>query len=163
MANEKELKQAKSVFDTICRMMDKNELRYNKDEEKFIISCVLHGDDIPMDMIFAVRPEAQVVSLLSPMPFKMPEDKRVEGAVATSMASYGLVNGYFDFDMNDGEIRFRMVSSYHESILGEDLFEYMLMVSAHTIDEYNDRFLMLAKGMWNIEQFIEWENNRRGE
>lgn len=163
MANEKELKQAKSLFDSICKMMDKNELHYKKDEEKLIISCMIHGDDIPMDIIFAVRPEAQVVSLLSPMPFKMPEDKRVEGAVATSIANYGLVNGTFDYDINDGEIRFRMVSAFRESILSEELFEYMLIVSVHTIDDYNDRFLMLAKGMWTIEQFIEWENKKNAD
>lgn len=163
MANEKELKQAKSIFDTICKMLDKNDLTYKKNEEKLIISCVIHGDDIPMDILFVVNPRAEVVSLISPMSFKMGEDKRVDGALAVCIANYGLVNGTFDYDINDGEIRFRMVSSYRESILSEELFMYMLMVSAHTVDEYNDKFLMLAKGMWGIEQFVEWENKKNAD
>ena len=34
----------------------------------------------------------------------------------------------------------------------------MLMVSAATIDEYNDKFLMIAKGMISFEQFLESES-----
>ena len=43
-------------------------------------------------------------------------------------------------------IMFRMTSSSGESILGEDLFEYVILVSARTVDDYNDKFLMLSKG-----------------
>jgi hypothetical protein len=89
----------------------------------------------------------------------MPEDKRVEGAIAVSVANYGLVDGSFDYDISDGEIRYRLTSSYRESILSDDLFEYMIMCAASTVDDYNDRFFMLAKGMIDVEKFVELENN----
>lgn len=44
------------------------------------------------------------------------------------------------------------------TLLCKELFEYMLMVSAATIDEYNDKFLMIAKGMISFEQFLESES-----
>ena len=31
----------------------------------------------------------------------------------------------------------------------------MLFVSANTVDRYNDRFMMLAKGNMTLDQFIE--------
>ena len=34
----------------------------------------------------------------------------------------------------------------------------MIMVSAGTIDNYNDKFFMLSKGMITLQQFIEQEN-----
>jgi hypothetical protein len=67
------------------------------------------------------------------------------------------VDGCFDYDLSDGQILFRLTSSYRDSLLSEALFEYMVMVSASTIDKYNDRFFMLAKGMISLEQFIEMD------
>ena len=81
--------------------------------------------------------------------------------MAVCVANYGLVNGTFDYDLSDGEIRFRIVSSFRESILSEELFNYMVLVAASTIDDYNDKFLMVSKGMLTIQQFIEWENGRK--
>jgi hypothetical protein len=69
-----------------------------------------------------------------------------------------LKDGSFDYDINDGEIRFRLTSSYRESILSKELFVYMIGVSIGTIDQYNDKFFMLSKGVMSIQQFIEQEN-----
>ena len=54
---------------------------------------------------------------------------------------------------------FRMTNSFMESKLGEEAFAYMLFCSCQVIDEYNDKFLMLAKGMVSIEQFLSSLNN----
>jgi hypothetical protein len=35
----------------------------------------------------------------------------------------------------------------------------MMMVAASTVDNYNDKFFMLSKGMITIQQFIEQEGN----
>lgn len=161
MDDEKVLKQAKTVYETICSMLDKNEWKYKRHDEDLVIQCGATGEDLPMDIIIVVNARAQVVSLISPMPFRIAQDKRVDGALAVCAANYGLVNGTFDYNLADGDIRFRMVSSFRESILSEELFLYMIMVSAKTIDDYNDKFLMISKGMWTIQQFIEWENSRK--
>ena len=95
---------------------------------------------------------------MSRFPFDIPEDKRVDAAIAVCVANYYLVDGSFDYDITEGTITFRLTSSYRESSLGEDLFEYMIMCSAATVDAYNDKFFMLAKGMMTVQQFIEQEN-----
>lgn len=140
-------KSGENVYATICKMFDNLGYRYKRHDDDLVISCTVQGEDIPMDILFVIRSERQIVQLLSPMPFAVPEDKRMEMAIAVTVASNKLVDGSFDFDLADGKIVFRQTSSYMESILGEELFTYMLMVSARTIDEFNDKFLMLAKGM----------------
>ena len=105
-----------------------------------------------------VKPKNQVVQLLSRLPFQIPEEKRVDAAIAICVANNGLVDGSFDYDISDGDITFRLTTSYRESTLGADLFEYMILVSAGTIDDYNDKFFMIAKDMMSIQQFIEKEN-----
>ena len=92
------------------------------------------------------------------LPFKFPEDKRVEGAIAATAANHGMVNGSFDFDMSDGEMLFGCVNSYKNGDFNEDIAYYMISVAVSTVDEYNDRFFGIAKGMISIQDFIEKEN-----
>ena len=155
MSNEVNMELAKRTFDTLVNMFETRNLKYDKNEEELIVRSGIKGDDLPIDFIVVVKPRNEVVQFLSKLPFNMPEDKIIDGAIAASAANYGLVDGSFDYNVMDGSIIFRLTSSYRDSILSEDLFEYMIMVSAATIDEYNDKFFMLAKGMIDIQKFIE--------
>lgn len=159
MAEELDMQKAQEVYATIIRMLDNMEWKYEKHEDDLLIKSGVKGDDLPIEFIMVVRPKNQVVQFISSMPFNMPEDKRVDGAIAVCVANYGLIDGSFDYDLRDGEIRFRLTCSYRESTLSEELFNYMVMVSASTVDNYNDKFFMIAKGMMTVQQFIEQENS----
>ncbi len=154
-----DVQQAKQVFATMVKMLDGRGWHYQKDEENLIIRSGVTGDDLPVEFIIVVDAEREVVRFLSKLPFSMPEDKRVDGAIAVCVANNGMVNGSFDYDIGDGDIVFRLTTTFKSgSILTEDVFEYIIMVSASTVDEYNDKFFMLAKGMITVQQFIEQEN-----
>lgn len=157
MAEEMNMQKAKQVYNTLIRMLDTRDWKYEKHEEDLLIKSGIKGDDLPIEFIVVVKPKNQVVQFLSRLPFNMPEDKRVDGALAVCVANYGLIDGSFDYDLSDGEITFRLTSSYRESTLGEDLFEYVIMCAAITVDNYNDKFFMISKGMMTVQQFIEQE------
>ena len=159
MAEEMNMRKAVEVYNTLIHMLDTRDWKYEKHEDQLLIKSGIRGDDLPIEFIVLVKPRNQVVQFYSSLPFRMPEDKRVDAAIAVCVANYGLVDGSFDYDISDGEIRYRLTSSYRESTLGEDLFEYMIMVAASTVDQYNDKFFMLSKGMMSVQQFIEQENN----
>lgn len=156
MADEK-LERTQKVYETLCSTLDSHGWHYKKNEERLSIDCGAHGEDLPMEITIRVDAERQLIMLLSHLPFVISEDKRLDMAIATSIANNGMVDGSFDFDITDGHMFFRMTSSFIESEIGSELFTYMLMVSCHTIDEYNDRFLMLGKGMMSIEDFMKKE------
>lgn len=158
MAEEMNMQKAKEVFNTLVKMLDTRDWKYEKHEDKLLIKSGVKGDDLPVEFIVVVNPRNEVVQFISAMPFNMPEDKRVDGAIAVCAANYGLVDGSFDYDLRDGKILFRLTSSYRESTLSEDLFEYMIMCAASTVDQYNDKFFMIAKGMMTVQQFLEQEN-----
>jgi len=151
------MKEAKKVFDTLVRMLDERDWKYEKHEDELLIRSGIKGEDLPIEFLMVIKPKNQLVQFLSKLPFSFPDDKRVDGAIAICAANYGLIDGSFDYDITDGEIIFRLNSSYRESVLGPDLFEYMIMVSASTVDNYNDKFFMLSKGMITIQQFLEQE------
>lgn len=157
MADEKNLKLAKSVYNSLCEMLDEKNVRYDKHQDDLIISFITGGDDIPMQFLVKVDAERQLIRVLSPIPVTFGEEKRVEGAIATCHATYVLADGSFDYDFQTGKVLFRLTSSYMDSLISKNLFEYMIIIAIHTVDKYNDKFFMLAKGQMSIEEFCNQE------
>lgn len=155
MADEKNNAFAKTVFTTLCDVMERRGWKYEKDEKDLTVHFIVSGDDIPMQFILVIDAERQLIRLMSPLPFKMSEDKRIDGAIATCAASFGLADGSFDYDLTEGRIIFRMTASFRESLIGEELFHYMIECSCVTVDEYNDKFLAIDKGLLSVSDFIE--------
>ena len=150
--------KAEETYKALCTAIDSRGWNCEKIDFLKVVFFVVHGDDIPMDIMIRIDEANQRVTLISKMPFKMSEDKRLEGSIATCCANFGLVDGHFDYNISDGEITFRMTSSYMECSFAEDRFSYMMDVSSNIIDEYNDKFLALNKGMLSIEDFITHES-----
>ncbi len=159
MSDEKNILIARQVYATLCAALDARKWNYQKEEDELLVHFGVNGDDIPMQFIIVVDAERQLVRLMSPLSFKMCEEKRMEGAIATCVASYGMADGSFDYDLSDGRIVFRMTASYRESQLGEGLFQYMISCACAMVDHYNEQFLALDKGLISISDFIEKENN----
>ena len=152
------LKHAKKVFATLIKMMDANNLKYEKLEDDLVIRSGFNTDDFPVEFIISIDAERDLVRFMSKLPFSMPEDKRVDGAIAVCVANNGMVNGSFEYDITKGDILFKMVTSYRGDVdLSTDVFEYMMNVSVGTIDRYNDQFFMISKGMMSIQDFITKE------
>lgn len=145
---------ALDTFATLCQALDNNDWKYKKDEEELVIECGAQGDDLPMDINIHVDAERNVVLLFSRLPFVIQEDKRLDVAIAVSAVNNVLADGCFDYDVTNGRMYFRMTNSFIESKLSQEVFAYMLYCSCQTIDEYNDKFLMLAKGMLDMEKFL---------
>lgn len=153
MADELKKKYAERAFSTLCAALDARQWNYKKEEEKLLVHFGVNGDDLPMKFIIFVDVDRQMVRLLSPLSFKMSEDKRVEGAVAVCMASYGMADGSFDYDISDGSISFRMTESFRGCSLGEGVFQYLIACACAMVDKYNDKFLALSKGLIDIKAF----------
>ena len=155
MDEKKNLAQGQAVFATLCSALDKAEWKYEKNEEKLHIKCGVKGDDFDIDIIISVDAERRLTMLYSHLPFVVGDDKRLDLAIAVSAVNNILAHGCFDYDISDGHMFFRMANTYNGCTPSEAVFTYMLFASCQTIDEYNDKFFMLAKGMITIEQFLE--------
>ena len=155
MADARQLKQARTVYDTLRDALNAREWHYDEEAEKLTIRLNVTGDDIAMRLIFIVDAERQLLRLLSFLPFKVKEDKRTELAVAICETNYAMADGGFDMDLSDGSILFRINASYRDSIIGEELVQYVISCACHTIDKYNDLYLMLSKGLMDLSTVIE--------
>lgn len=152
---------AKKNFNILIAMLEQQKLKYTIEQNRQDFSHVrirFTGEDLPMDLHLLFRPERQMVSLFSPMPFVIPEARRQEAAIAVTAANHGLADGSFDLNLSDGTVRFRLTAAFMDTTLSPALFEYLLYVAADTIDRYNDRLLALSEGTMTLEAFLETDS-----
>lgn len=147
--------KTRSVFATACKSLDDRDWHYQTEEQedKLLIRLRVTGDDLPMDITFIANSRKQCVEIFSSMPFHIAEDKRIDAALAVSIVNNSLINGTFDFDIKDGEMHFRVNQSYVDATIGVDTMTYLFSIVVNTVDDYNDKFLMLGKGMLSWESF----------
>ena len=158
MSNENVMTAAKETYQLLCNTLDHLKFPFERKDDDLCIVSHVRGDDLPIDLLVTVEAEKQLVLVLSRMPLAIPEEKRLDMAIAVSVANNMLVDGNFDYDINKGIINYRMTASFIESRLSDEAFKYLVFASCQVIDEFNDKFLMLAKNMISISQFIDSMN-----
>lgn len=151
---DEQVMQARRVYEAICRYLDNNNWDYSKDDEKMMVSFQITGDDFPVAILMDVDAEREIVRAISMLPFKMCEEKRIDGALALTVINYKLVNGCFDYDLSDGFTVFRLASYYGKEDVSDALIQYMIGTTYATVNEYNDKLLGLNKGMLKLEELI---------
>ncbi len=155
MAEANEMALAKTVFEDLCAALDRRQWKYKKNEDDLVVTFGFAGEDIPMDFVLVVDADRQLLRMFSKLPFAVPEDKRMDLAIATCVATYRLTDGSFDYDISTGEIVFRLTASFRESKIGDGLFEYLVVCSNVVVDEYNDKFFAISKGLLSVSDFIQ--------
>ena len=149
----------------LTAMLDRQNLMYTVEEESDArISIRIHfqGEDLPLTLHIVLRTDRQIATVFSVMPERFPESRLTEAALAVAVANQGLIDGSFDLNMKTGEVRFRLTSSYIETVLSEMLFSYLMYVSAETVDRYNDRFTALSRGEADLAEFLRLEQQDAG-
>ena len=151
----KKEKKAQEVFRTLCEHLKDRKWTYETHEADKVVTFGVNGDDIPMHFVLQIDAERELIRLHSPLNMPFPEEKRLDGAIATCQVNYRLADGSFDYEYTTGKVYFRMTSSYRDSLISKELFDYMISCACYTVDEYNDKFLMLAKGALPLESFLK--------
>lgn len=145
--------EGRAVFQSLVQHLHDIKLNFEEKEleDRFMIKFNMSGDDIPMRFFIYVNPAHQILTIHSPMPVTFSAEKIDEACKAICAINYRLVDGDFQIDIRDGEVLFNMSNSYAGSLISNDVFNYMLGMSINIVDEYNDKLLMLSKGLIDFE------------
>ena len=151
------MKEAKVIFDSLVSHLNNIKLNFAQEEleDRFVIRFNMNGDDIPMRFFLYINPNQRIITLHSPQPVKFPEDKIDLGCKAVCAINYRLTDGDFQIDIRDGEVLFNMSNSYAGSLISDEVFNYMLGMSINIVDEFNDKLLMLSKGLIDLDALLE--------
>ena len=151
------MQEAKAVFESLVNHLNNIHLNFAQEEleDRFVIRFNMSGDDIPMRFFLYVNPNQRIITLHSPQPVKFSEDKLDIGCKAICAINYRLTDGDFQIDIRDGEVLFNMSNSYADSLISDEVFNYMLGMSINIVDEFNDKLLMLSKGLIDLDTLLE--------
>ena len=149
-------KEAKVVFDSLVAHLHKIKLNFAQEEadDRYVIRFNMSGDDIPMRFFLYVNTDKQIITLHSPQPVTFSADKIDLACKAICAINYRLTDGDFQIDVRDGEVLFNMSNCYAGSLISGDVFDYMLGMSINIVDEFNDKLLMLSKGMIGLDAIM---------
>lgn len=153
MADAKMTKQAKNVLKTLCKVLDREKLKYNVDEKDCTLSIAMQGADLPIRIMFKSDADRGIITGISHLDYVVAEDKRYDMAVAVTMVNYRLVMGSFDYDLSKGKILYRMTTAFMDSVIGEAAMKTLFFCIASTVERYNDKFLKLSMGAYDLAGF----------
>lgn len=153
--SSEKLQKAKIIFKTMVQALKKADWKFDEHEDDLVIVSGYTGDDFPIRYIMCVDPKRDCVTFRSDNIVTFPENLRIEGALATCVANCGMVFGHFDYDIDDGKLVYTMSDSYADCDVGDEFFMRMMGTAVSTVDHYNDKFMMLAKGIIDIKKFID--------
>ena len=81
------IEHARKQFNTLIDMMNSNGLKFTKNEDDLSISSGFTTEDIPIEYFIKIDAEREIAVFMSKLPFTMPEEKRVDGAIAVCVAN----------------------------------------------------------------------------
>ena len=154
MTDIQKAENARAVYQTIRNALDHRNWHYTPHDDDMVVTYKVSGDDLLMEFLISVDERRQMARMLSFFPFDVPEDKRIEGAIMTCAATNKLAVGSFDFSTAKGRIAFRLNAPFLNCTLGEDLFSLMIDIAVETVDQYNDKFFAVSKGLISIEDYL---------
>ena len=143
-------REAKQHFSLLSRAFDKEGWKYSTEDEKMRLNSSFRGEDLSIPIVLRIDEDRRLIRGHSVLPFNFGDQKRVEGAVATTMINWYLVNGSFDYDMSDGQVVYRITESYRDCDLSTEVVKYMVNCMVGTVDDYNDILLAISKGTMSL-------------
>ncbi len=155
MATEKELLEAKNVYETICSALDQMGWEYERRVDDFMISTGMNGNNTNHALLFVVEPEKNLVYLLN-LCVDAKLEKCVDFAVAISVVNDALISGYFKYNFASNNLFFKIVNSYQDSYLSPMLFRQMIDISTSTVEHYINKLNALNNGEISTSDFAAW-------
>ena len=111
------------------------------------------------DVLFQAYDDRLVLRMILPL---RADDERVKVGEFLHRANYGLNNGNFDFDFNDGEISYRMAIYCGVEEFAPPTYEqidFALIVGLMMIDKYGDALIKVMFGLVEPVDAIETIEN----
>ncbi len=133
---EKVIQQIKNFF-------EENDWKYTFNEEKNIFSTELNMNNVLgiLRMYIFLRETSYVVSTV----LNSSVEEQYYGQISEYLhrANFGMRNGNFEFDYNDGEVRFKTFVNFEDMELSDAVIADSIFVSAAMVDQYGKKLIQL--------------------
>jgi len=122
--------------ETVISYLEKEGYNFDHSRENSVITTGFMIDTWRVPCVINLDEENERIIVYSYAPFNIEADIRPSILALTSRANYGLLIGNFEFDLNDGELRYKTSIDVEGGELTERMFETLLSANLVTHENY---------------------------
>ena len=109
------------VYKDVCSAFDSKDIKYNRDEEKFMVYSTFKGDDLPIKLTISVNEEMPILCFDALLDFQAPA-----GSYSAIMGGLNEINstlhfGAFVLDPESGRVIYRYHHMFAEYLPSKDV------------------------------------------
>lgn len=146
-------KIAQNVYDMIISTLKSKDYNFLQPDD-MKIAFQIDADDTPIVFSVVVDAERRLIRMIAGYSITFPQDRRLDGAIATCSTNRNLVAGGFDYDYETGAVVFRISTSFAGSIISPDVFLYMVRRAYSACALYDNKLEQLAKGELPLASYL---------
>lgn len=120
--------------------------RYSQDAGQPALFYQTSGGRASYPGLAAADESAQLVWLYTQFPVRVPEHRRAAAVELLTRANHGLPVGNFEFDYQDGEVRFKAVADTGDGCFSAAAAGRLLRHSLEACDRYHDALMQVIYG-----------------
>ena len=121
------------------------------------------GDNSKFELVLDAREETQIFFVYVYFPLKVPEKNRLAVSELMTRINYNLKIGNFEFDMKDGEIRYKTSVDIEGSELVTKMIHSMVSASLSTSDTYFPAVMHICYGNKTAVEALDELSNQSNE
>jgi len=126
----------KSAIESFVEFFEKQGWSYRLDGDKPVIHTGFNGNNGIWQCVAIAGPQDLYLMFLSLLPCKAVSGRRAACAELLTRINYGLTQGCFEMDFEDGEIRFRTSIPLASDAGSLELVEHLVFSNLCTVDRF---------------------------
>jgi len=146
-------KIAQNVYDMIISTLKSKDYSFLQ-SDGMKVAFQIEADDTPIVFSVVIDAERRLIRMIAGYSITFPQERRLDGAIATCSTNCNLVAGGFDYDYETGAVVFRISTSFAGSIISPDVFLYMVHRAYSACVLYDKKLERLAKGELPLASYL---------
>lgn len=147
------MEYSKELAQAINNFLVEDDWKFGFDEDKgvFKFSCDVRSKLKSVDCLIRVREDSYMVIVICRL---SAEDCTTEMAEFITRANYGLNNGNFEMDFNDGEIRYKVFVDCEDSMPNSAIIKNSIYLPIIMFERYGDGIASVIFGVQSPEEAV---------
>ena len=141
------------LLDAVVEYLDEEEFDYDVESDERVDLSFTSSNGVLVTW-FSLDEEDQVVLFVSRCPVFVPEERRQAAMEFLTRANFGLRLGHFEFDLDDGEVRYKTSIDVEGDRLTPVLVKRLVRPNLVTMDRYLPGLLRVVFGATTPAQEI---------
>lgn len=143
------------LFNCLKGYFDSQEWKYEYNEDEGYLSMRMNLKTVDSCSVYAQMRDDEGFTIYTVFPIKAPEAKRMAISEFITRANYGLINGNFEEDFSDGEIRFKVTTLCGDIELEHEIMARIVNMGFAMLDRYGQALLSVIYGGANVKDAVD--------